>query len=102
MGKTIYPNIDDYFSVNKVFRSTRAYCAWLLNHPDFVPPQYLQENGMVSEEYVKGKRYSTDNEALFSPIEIPEGLKEADVVDSMANLQGDIILHGDHVPDDDN
>ncbi|XP_022905638.1 uncharacterized protein [Onthophagus taurus] len=33
-------------------RSTRAFCTWLLNHPDIPPPEYLEAKGMLNRKFL--------------------------------------------------
>lgn len=66
-----------------------------------MPPQYLQENGMISEEYIKGKRFTADNkEITYMPTSIPEGAKESDaIVDNIAHLT--VLRPETEIDDDD-
>ncbi|KAK9710743.1 hypothetical protein QE152_g25870 [Popillia japonica] len=42
-------------------RSTRAFCHWLIDHPEIIPPHYLEEKGMLDLEYLLAPHYSVED-----------------------------------------
>lgn len=50
-----------------------------MKHKDIVPPLYLLENDMLSEEYVKGRRFSVEDRENhnFLRTEKPLDVKDA-------------------------
>ncbi|KRT84075.1 hypothetical protein AMK59_2549 [Oryctes borbonicus] len=42
-------------------RSTRAFCHWLIDHPEIIPPRYLEEKGMLDLNYLLAPHYSVED-----------------------------------------
>ncbi|KAK9870949.1 hypothetical protein WA026_009910 [Henosepilachna vigintioctopunctata] len=45
-------------------RSTRAYCEWLVNHPEITPPEFLVENNMLDLQTLHAQRPSLEEDDL--------------------------------------
>lgn len=43
-------------------RSTRAFCKWLIDHPEVPSPKYLENLGMLKPEYFEIPHYSIDTQ----------------------------------------
>jgi hypothetical protein len=53
-------------------RSTRAYCEYLLEHPDITPPKYLVDMKMLNRETLRGQsQYVAEVEKDAGPTTIP-------------------------------
>ncbi|KAB0799683.1 hypothetical protein PPYR_07563 [Photinus pyralis] len=50
-------------------RSTRAFCKWLIEHPDVPRPQYLIQQGMLESSYFEKPHYSIDSQLSTQMIE---------------------------------
>lgn len=61
-------------------RSTRAYCEYLLDHPEITPPKYLVQMNMLDREALKGQvRFHPGAEAEESgPAIIPKRAMETE------------------------
>ncbi|XP_045479136.1 uncharacterized protein LOC123684072 [Harmonia axyridis] len=57
-------------------RSTRAYCEWLVNHPEIKPPQFLVENNMLDLLVLQAQRPSFDEEDAVDVEDIAAGASD--------------------------
>lgn len=45
-------------------RSTKAFCAWIMSHPNIPHPQYLKSQGMLTYDL---RKYSVDSKESYDP-----------------------------------
>ncbi|EFA02327.1 uncharacterized protein LOC655761 [Tribolium castaneum] len=59
-------------------RSTRAYCEYLLEHPEITPPKYLVQMRMLDKETLKGQIHLQADEKETGPTIIPKRTMETE------------------------
>lgn len=73
-------------------RSSRAYSMYLLEHPEIERPRYLEDNGMLTDRFLKGPHYSIESQTDTDTDELPPGMTDfADDETKMPTL--DVVAH---------